>query len=119
MDPLNPGPAGDGAAQAHAARDHRRLFRLHLVVDRDQARDILGHRLALASVTIGKLLLDLAKLDQFFGQLFFRKGDFGLRPGQRVLPGFKSPKSVVFGAIPKTSTGKIQKFVLRETARGL
>ena len=24
MDPLNPGPAGDGAAQAHAARDHRR-----------------------------------------------------------------------------------------------
>jgi fatty-acyl-CoA synthase len=33
-----------------------------------------------------------------------------------VLPGFKSPKSVVFGAIPKTSTGKIQKFMLREQA---
>ena len=31
-----------------------------------------------------------------------------------VLPGFKSPKSVVFGAIPKTSTGKIQKFMLRD-----
>ena len=30
------------------------------------------------------------------------------------LPGFKAPKAVVFGAIPKTSTGKIQKFVLRE-----
>jgi 3-(methylthio)propionyl---CoA ligase len=29
------------------------------------------------------------------------------------LPGFKTPKSVVFGAIPKTSTGKIQKFMLR------
>jgi len=29
------------------------------------------------------------------------------------LPGFKSPKAVVFGAIPKTSTGKIQKFALR------
>ena len=33
-----------------------------------------------------------------------------------ILPGFKSPKSVVFGAIPKTSTGKIQKFALREQA---
>jgi fatty-acyl-CoA synthase len=27
---------------------------------------------------------------------------------------FKAPKSVVFGALPKTSTGKIQKFRLRE-----
>jgi fatty-acyl-CoA synthase len=35
---------------------------------------------------------------------------------KRVLPGFKSPKSVVFGAIPKTSTGKIQKFMLRDQA---
>ncbi|CAN5275262.1 acyl-CoA synthetase [soil metagenome] len=33
-----------------------------------------------------------------------------------VLPGFKSPKSIVFGAIPKTSTGKIQKFMLRDQA---
>ena len=32
---------------------------------------------------------------------------------------FKVPKSVVFGALPKTSTGKMQKFVLRERARGL
>jgi fatty-acyl-CoA synthase len=29
------------------------------------------------------------------------------------MPGFKTPKSVVFGSIPKTSTGKIQKFILR------
>ena len=28
-------------------------------------------------------------------------------------PGFKTPKAVVFGPIPKTSTGKIQKFLLR------
>ncbi|TKT73274.1 acyl-CoA synthetase [Afipia massiliensis] len=35
---------------------------------------------------------------------------------KNILPGFKSPKSVVFGAIPKTSTGKIQKFMLREQA---
>ncbi len=33
-----------------------------------------------------------------------------------ILPGFKSPKAVVFGSIPKTSTGKIQKFMLREQA---
>ncbi|MFC5359641.1 acyl-CoA synthetase [Azospirillum himalayense] len=32
---------------------------------------------------------------------------------------FKAPRTVVFGALPKTSTGKIQKFVLREQARGL
>ncbi len=32
---------------------------------------------------------------------------------------FKAPKTVVFGSLPKTSTGKIQKFVLRERARGL
>ena len=30
---------------------------------------------------------------------------------------FKVPKRVVFGPIPKTSTGKMQKFVLRERAR--
>jgi fatty-acyl-CoA synthase len=30
------------------------------------------------------------------------------------MPGFKTPKAVVFGPIPKTSTGKIQKFILRD-----
>ncbi len=33
------------------------------------------------------------------------------------LAGFKVPKKVVFCELPKTSTGKIQKFVLRERAR--
>ncbi|MBO9452579.1 acyl-CoA synthetase [Tropicibacter sp. R16_0] len=32
---------------------------------------------------------------------------------------FKAPKTVVFGSLPKTSTGKIQKFVLRDKARAL
>jgi fatty-acyl-CoA synthase len=32
---------------------------------------------------------------------------------------FKVPRRVVFGPLPKTSTGKIQKFVLREQAKGL
>ncbi|GGF37971.1 acyl-CoA synthetase [Aliidongia dinghuensis] len=31
---------------------------------------------------------------------------------------FKIPKTVVFGPLPKTSTGKIQKFVLRDRAKG-
>jgi fatty-acyl-CoA synthase len=30
------------------------------------------------------------------------------------MSGFKTPKAVVFGPIPKTSTGKIQKFILRD-----
>ena len=33
------------------------------------------------------------------------------------LAGFKIPKSIEFGELPKTSTGKIQKFLLRERAR--
>ena len=36
-----------------------------------------------------------------------------------LLARFKCPKEVVFVEIPKTSTGKIQKFVLREQARSL
>jgi fatty-acyl-CoA synthase len=33
------------------------------------------------------------------------------------LAGFKVPKRIIFGELPKTSTGKIQKFVLREQAK--
>ena len=32
---------------------------------------------------------------------------------------FKMPRTVVFTELPKTSTGKIQKFVLREQAKTL
>jgi fatty-acyl-CoA synthase len=51
-----------------------------------------------------------------------------IKPGAQVTPediiahckahlaGFKVPKSVVFGDVPKTSTGKIQKFELRKLA---
>ena len=35
------------------------------------------------------------------------------------LAGFKTPKAVVFQELPKTSTGKIQKFELRQVARGM
>ena len=54
-----------------------------------------------------------------------------LKPGQvvteaeliaycrRHMARFKAPKTVVFGELPKTSTGKIQKYLLRERAREL
>lgn len=32
---------------------------------------------------------------------------------------FKAPKVIVFGPLPKTSTGKIQKFILRERAKAI
>ncbi len=35
------------------------------------------------------------------------------------LAGFKTPKTIVFGPLPRTQTGKVQKFLLRETARDL
>ena len=51
-----------------------------------------------------------------------------LKPGEQLseeavldfcrenLARFKVPKNVVFTDLPKTSTGKVQKFALRETA---
>ncbi|NNE51671.1 MAG: AMP-binding protein [Sulfitobacter sp.] len=38
---------------------------------------------------------------------------------RETLAGFKAPKKVVFQELPKTSTGKIQKFELRKTAADL
>jgi fatty-acyl-CoA synthase len=52
-----------------------------------------------------------------------------LKPGESVsesdflewcrgeMAGFKRPKQIIFGELPKTSTGKIQKFVLRQQAK--
>jgi len=36
---------------------------------------------------------------------------------RNTLAHYKAPKSVIFGPLPKTSTGKIQKFLLREQAK--
>ena len=35
------------------------------------------------------------------------------------MAGFKVPRTIIFGPLPKTSTGKIQKFVLREQAKAV
>ncbi|GBU19153.1 MULTISPECIES: acyl-CoA synthetase [Methylobacterium] len=54
-----------------------------------------------------------------------------LKPGAEVEPdvltawcrerlaGYKLPRHIVFGELPKTSTGKVQKYLLRERARAL
>jgi fatty-acyl-CoA synthase len=42
-----------------------------------------------------------------------------IRHCRESLAGFKLPKKVVFGPLPTTATGKIQKFVLRERAKAL
>jgi fatty-acyl-CoA synthase len=36
---------------------------------------------------------------------------------RKNLAGYKVPRTIVFAEIPKTSTGKIQKFKLREMAK--
>ena len=38
---------------------------------------------------------------------------------KETLAGFKCPKKVVFTELPKTSTGKILKYELRESAKNL
>jgi fatty-acyl-CoA synthase len=42
-----------------------------------------------------------------------------IRHCREHLAGFKLPKKVVFGPLPTTATGKIQKYVLRERAKAL
>jgi fatty-acyl-CoA synthase len=62
--------------------------------------------------------------DDYWGEV--PKAFITLKPGQAAtveeliafcrchLAGFKCPKAIAFGELPKTSTGKIQKFVLRD-----
>jgi fatty-acyl-CoA synthase len=38
---------------------------------------------------------------------------------RQTLAGYKTPKTVIFQELPKTSTGKIQKFELRQAAKDL
>ena len=38
---------------------------------------------------------------------------------RETLAGFKMPKKIIFCELPKTSTGKIQKFELRKKAKEL
>jgi fatty-acyl-CoA synthase len=80
-------------------------------------RAIYGHPAVLEVAVI-------AIPDDYWGEV--PKAFVTLKPGERVtadeliehcrgaLARFKVPKAIAFGELPKTSTGKIQKFVLRE-----
>jgi len=88
-----------------------------------EVEDVIYRHKAVAAVAV------VAKPDQKWGETPCAFVE--LKPGARVaaeeiirfcrenLAHFKCPRTVVFGELPKTSTGKIQKFVLREQARAI
>lgn len=101
---------------------------------RDRAKDIIisgGENIS--TIQVEKTIMEhpavlecavVAKPDEKWGEV--PKAFVSLKPGARAteddiiafcrerLPGFKTPKAVEFCDLPKTSTGKIQKFVLRD-----
>lgn len=72
----------------------------------------------------------VARPDEKWGEtpcafITLKPGAFDVHPDEIIefcrerLAHFKAPKTVVFGELPKTSTGKVQKYVLRDRARDL
>jgi fatty-acyl-CoA synthase len=111
----------------------------HYVEIKDRKKDIIisgGENISSVEVEIGlykhpavALAAVVARPDEKWGETpcaFVQ-----LKPGVTVseaemirhcrdnLAHYKVPKKVVFGALPTTATGKIQKYVLRERARAL
>jgi fatty-acyl-CoA synthase len=104
---------------------------------RDRAKDIIisgGENVS--TVEVERVLVShpdvleaavVAAPDEKWGER--PKAYVSLRPGaeltadeliafaRETLPGFKAPSAVEFGELPKTSTGKVKKFELRERAR--
>jgi len=100
----------------------------------DRAKDIIisgGENIS--TIQVEKVVMEhpavlecavVAKPDDKWGEV--PKAFVTLKPGatatpddviafcRKYLPGFKTPKAVEFCDLPKTSTGKIQKFVLRD-----
>ena len=90
----------------------------------EQLFPVAGVRLGVAEAGIRKAnRRDLALLALDSGATVagvFTQNRFCAAPVQvcrEHLAGFKVPKRIIFGELPKTSTGKIQKFVLREKAK--
>jgi fatty-acyl-CoA synthase len=101
---------------------------------RDRSKDVIisgGENVS--TIQVEKVLMEhpavlecavVAKPDEKWGEV--PKAFVTLKPGstatqdeiiafcRTLLPGFKTPKEIEFGDLPKTSTGKIQKFVLRD-----
>jgi fatty-acyl-CoA synthase len=71
----------------------------------------------------------VARPDPFWGEtpcaFITLKTDAAAEPGEIIafcrerMAHYKAPKHVVFGPLPKTSTGKIQKYALREQAKDI
>jgi fatty-acyl-CoA synthase len=104
---------------------------------RDRAKDIIisgGENVS--SIEVEKVLMRhpdvvdaavVAQPDEKWGER--PRAYVALKPGADVseadliafsrqhLPGFKAPQAVVFRDLPRTSTGKVRKTVLREDAR--
>ena len=88
-----------------------------------EVEDVLCRHPAVISVAI------VARPDEKWGEVpcaFIELKEGGQATEQEIiafcrerLARFKVPKKVVFGLLPKTSTGKIQKFTLREQAKAL
>ena len=77
-------------------------------VDADTADAILEE----AAKVTGQLIAPLNRAGDEEGALWLA--------GQVTTPaGFKVPRTVVFTLLPKTSTGKVQKYVLRDIAKAL
>ncbi len=88
-----------------------------------EVEDVLYKHPAVAACAV------VGKLDEKWGET--PVAFIELRPGMTAtteeiiahcragLAAYKCPRFVVFAEIPKTSTGKIQKFALRETAKGI
>ena len=90
-------------------------FERHARLDIDALEVVFGNLQAARRVEHGQLFEDFLGL--LLGGVFFA---FGIDAGCRAhLAHYKAPRHVVFDEIPKTSTGKIQKFRLREMASSL
>jgi fatty-acyl-CoA synthase len=59
--------------------------------------------------------LRIGRVRGYGGEISLTAEDI-VRHCRQHLAGFKIPRAVVFGELPKTSTGKIQKFELRQRA---
>ena len=60
--------------------------------------------------TVGELLAETLGIP-------FVDADDLIRWCRGRLAAYKMPRTIVFGELPKTSTGKVQKYLLRERAR--
>ena len=89
-----------------------------------EVEDVLYHHPAVAAcAVVGKADEKWGETPVAFIELKPRHDGHGRRASSpiaaRIWPPTRCPRHVVFGEIPKTSAGKIQKFVLRETGKGI